>query len=175
MWFNYLSDNLFQALHANFQPVNLNFPLLLKPALKSSRWILVKETISFFFDYSFFQSLYYKSASLTVSCRFTGKICFIRFTDNFLVKLEVTVIRLYFFWQLSWKCASAAGTSTPFTFRHTETYPICYMSSAMAAIFFSNLSVCVAMNQNFYQLFLFCSIFLDFHPIPTAKKRIVFG
>ena len=106
--FNFMLENVISlfiwqsllSLHCNFSARLPEFPCPFKAnPFKNSQWISV------IFGLLFLQNLFYKTVNLTVSCRFAGKICCIRFTDTFLVMLAVIVTCIEsFFWQISWKC-----------------------------------------------------------------------
>ena len=135
--FNFMLENVISlfiwqsllSLHCNFSARLPEFPCPFKAnPFKNSQWISV------IFGLLFLQNLFYKTVNLTVSCRFAGKICCIRFTDTFLVMLAVIVTCIeFFFGKFRGNVVSAAGRSTPFTSRHCIL--MCCMSSAIAAIF----------------------------------------
>ena len=168
--------SLFQALQTVFQPGNLNFLLLSKPTLLKilddfSKW---KNLLSF--DYFFFQNVYYITVSLTVSCRFTGKIRFIRFTDGFLFMLQVTVTCIEFFLTTFMRMCLCCRKTYTTDFPPNQTISNVLHIFSHCSYIFPTWAFVYSWNKLFiWQLPLCWSIFLDFNLIPTANKAVDLG
>ena len=168
--------SLFQALQTVFQPGNLNFLLLSKPTLLKilddfSKW---KNLLSF--DYFFFQNVYYITVSLNVSCRFTGKIRFIRSADALFVMLEVTVTWIEFFLATSMRmCLCCRKIYTIYVPPYWTISNVLHIFSYCSYVFPTWVFVS-SWNKIYVWLFsLCCSIFLDFNPISSANKAVFLG
>ena len=175
MSYHYLSDNLFQDL-CNFSTRKSEFSSPFKAnSFKSSPWILVRETNFFCFNYSFFQKLHYRTVSSIGRCRSTQKICFIRFTDNFLVMLKVNVTCIEFFLITFMKMCLCCRKIYIIHFPPHQTISNVLNVFSHCTYVLPTWAFVYPWNKVFiWQLFLCCSTFLDFNLIPNAKKALVF-